>query len=128
MWYLQDQGKPLGPFTSDEIKSFLLQGRRGPQDLLWSEQAKDWKPAIEWPEFRAVPYPSHQGLDPDEGGEPQWVVLRWPEKDTHGPYTKAELRELSHKGALKPTDYVWKPGLTAWCRGVDRPDLSELFL
>ncbi len=127
MWYFQEEGRPLGRLTEGQVRSFLLRGTRGANDLLWSDSVKQWKMVRDWFEFRAFPFPADQGLDPEEGGEPQWVLLKWPQKVVEGPYTKSQLRELANQGILQATHYVWKPGLSAWCKLSDRADLNELF-
>lgn len=32
----------------------------------------------------------------------------------HGPVQREDLRSLAHAGILRPSDYVWSPGMTEW--------------
>jgi len=47
-WYYRKETRPAGPFTLEEMVSFLDNGRIGPSTLVWSESiVEDWTPADE---------------------------------------------------------------------------------
>ncbi|MFW6154574.1 MAG: DUF975 family protein [Planctomycetota bacterium] len=44
-WHCYLRGEQLGPFTEDEIRRMVAEGRLGPQDLVWTEGMAEWAAA-----------------------------------------------------------------------------------
>jgi hypothetical protein len=54
--------------------------------------------------------------------EDKWSVLI--DEQQYGPFVLGDLKELAAEGRLLESDWIWKPGLTAW---ILAGDLSALF-
>ena len=44
-WYLVRKEKQYGPYSKDDMASFIKIGRIGKSDLIWGPQLDDWAPA-----------------------------------------------------------------------------------
>lgn len=44
-WYYAQDGKQIGPVSSDDLKLLVQSGTLTPESLLWQEGMADWKPA-----------------------------------------------------------------------------------
>lgn len=127
-WYLRDGLKPRGPFPEDEVKRLLLAGELSPEDLIWKDGTGEWKPALLWPEFRALHVPAFQEVESVGENEKEWVVLQ--KRDgtgpkTTGPWSLKEIREGLRAGDFIENDHLWKKGMTGWARLASRPELGE---
>lgn len=47
VWYLLEEGSPVGPFTDEAIVSLVRSGRVRPHDFVWTVGQLDWRPAGE---------------------------------------------------------------------------------
>jgi hypothetical protein len=45
-YYMSRQGRQSGPFTEEQLKQFLAEGKVLPLDLVWTEGMADWLPLI----------------------------------------------------------------------------------
>ncbi len=129
-WYISQNLKPLGPFTLQEMRLKVHKGEVGPTDLVLNEEQGDWVAASQWGCFEAALYPSKQGhidgIAPSQ--EKEWIVLM-PHPETkslqqEGPFSVQEVLSSLKAGRVQPSQYVWKSGLSGWCRLQDRPEFS----
>ncbi len=42
-----------------------------------------------------------------------------------GPFSIQELRASLQAKTISPEQYIWKTGLSGWCRIIDRPEFSS---
>lgn len=128
-WYYNQNLKPQGPITRQEMREHILKGSIGPFDLISCGEAGEWRAAREWREFEISLFPAAQEYVPGQDlltHEKEWVLLvQAPDRDTvlqEGPYSLHELREGLSAQKISQNQYVWKPGLSGWCRIQDRPE------
>jgi hypothetical protein len=41
-WYVQRDGKEIGPISEDDLRSFATRGRLSPDDLVWQKSLNEW--------------------------------------------------------------------------------------
>lgn len=130
-WYKSQNLKPQGPYSLEEMRSFVMRGEVRPHDLIMNEEQGAWSTAESFSEFEQGLFPAEQGMDPVQGfsvEEKEWIVLMpHAEKaglQQEGPFSINEMKELMSKGALSPEQYAWKSGLSGWCRLQDRPEFN----
>lgn len=123
-WYLRAGLKPQGPFTEADVRQRLAAGEVSPEDLLWQDEKGEWKPALLWPEFRAMSVPAFQEVEMIGENEKEWIVLERGDgaPKTTGPWSLVEIREALKEGRMKGTDHLWKKGMTGWARIESRPE------
>ena len=131
-WYYNQNLKPCGPFTLQEMREKVHRGEVGPLDLVCNEDEGQWKPACECREFEKGLFPAAQGVNPEVSGglidEKIWILLS-PTAESggsmqEGPFSTSELMERLGKDQLSPYRYVWKNGLSGWCMIKDRLEFS----
>jgi hypothetical protein len=126
-WYINQNLKPIGPLALVEVRERIHRGQIGPSDLVMKESEGDWRPASEWSDFEQTLFPSAQACVQGAGAnseEKEWIVLTpGGEKGAliqEGPFSILEIRRSLQSGQLQPQQYVWKTGLSGWCRLQDR--------
>lgn len=130
-WYYNRNLKPQGPLTLEEMRLLIHRGEVGPQDLISNAEEGSWRPAWEWGVFERTLFPATQGYIPGVSfseEEKEWVLLV-PTVDgkgtvQEGPFSVRELREGLLNKNVSGQQYVWKAGLSGWCRIADRPEFS----
>ncbi|MGZ3840445.1 MAG: GYF domain-containing protein [Bdellovibrio sp.] len=132
-WYCHVNLKPQGPLSLQDIRQRIIRGEIGPQDLIFNDNEKTWKPAGEWKNFEPSLFPASQGHDPINGvamDEAEWVVLI-PTGDgkvlQEGPLSVREILEHLARKRISVHQYVWKNGLSGWCQIKDRAEFSNNF-
>ena len=74
-YFLVENGVAAGPFTLDQVKQRLAEGRTRREDLIWKEGLADWVRIDTLPEFAQggatppPPPPANGGPKPPEGGQ-----------------------------------------------------------
>ncbi len=128
-WYYNQNLKPQGPITLQEMRERILKGVVGPYDLISCGKNGEWKAAYEWREFERSLFPAAQEYVPGQASfvnEKEWVLLvPAPDREAvlqEGPYSLQELRDGLSAQKISQSQYVWKPGLSGWCRIQDRPE------
>lgn len=129
-WYYNKNLKPQGPVSLEEIRQLICCGEVGPFDLISCEADGSWKAAGEWG-FERTLFPATQQYVPGMDilvDQKEWVVLVSSEdgKDLvqEGPYSVREIREAVMSRRVSQQNYIWKTGLTGWCRIQDRPEFE----
>lgn len=130
-WYFSQNLKPQGPLTYEEMREKIHRGEIGPYDLI--SQDGDWKPACEWGIFERTLFPATQAFTPgavEMEDEKEWVLLV-PGVDGNGalqegPFSVRQLREGLLNKSVSGQQYIWKAGLSGWCRLKDRPEFMRI--
>ncbi|MEN0059575.1 MAG: DUF4339 domain-containing protein [Bdellovibrio sp.] len=131
VWYYNQNLKPQGPLSLVEIKGRIQKGEIGPFELLYNEQEQQWRPAREWGVFPESLFPAGQVVSTvvEELSQVEnlmeWVLLRKLEEGRvtqEGPYSLRQIREGLQKKEISLDQYIWKTGMTGWCRIQDRPE------
>ncbi len=135
VWYYHQNLKPQGPLSLQEMRTRIHRGEIGPMDLVCHEADGSWKPACEWSVFEASLFPAAQAFIYGQDvrtDEKEWVLLV-PSKEAQsalqeGPFSISELNDLLRAQKISAQHYIWKPGLSGWCRLKDRPEFAALNL
>lgn len=131
LWYYNHNLKPQGPFSLEEMRERIHRGDIGPQSLISNNRDNVWKPACEHEDFEVSLFPATQGyvhgLETGDD-EKEWVLLV-PSLDgksvlQEGPFSLSDLRAGLQAKSISQQQYIWKTGLSGWCRIQDRPELS----
>ena len=136
VWFYNQNLKPHGPFTLQEMRDKILLGHIGPEDLICDESAGDsWLPAREFSCFERSLFPALQNyiLGQETNLQAQdWVVLAPLAEGENprqlGPYSHADIVDLLRHGDILPSHHVWRSGLSGWSRLTDRPEFKEFIL
>lgn len=130
VWYYNQNLKPQGPITLAEMRHRIMKGDVGPSDLISHGDSGDWKPASEWREFEVSLFPAVQSFVPGaevSQSEKEWVLLV-PSEDggglQQGPYSIREIQDGLRTKKISRGFYIWKAGLSGWCRIEDRPEFA----
>ncbi|WII71124.1 DUF4339 domain-containing protein [Bdellovibrio sp. 22V] len=130
-WYYNENLKPQGPLTLEEMRARIHSGKIGLFDLISSDATGEWKAACEWPEFERSLFPAIQGFIPGAEileDEKEWVLLVPSENGKtslqEGPFSIRELKASLAAGTVSGNQYIWKTGLSGWCRLLDRPEFN----
>lgn len=132
-YFVTHKGSQLGPYSLEQISSFLKNQKLDWSDYLFDELAQDWIRILEHKEFTQLfnssfdhpvvtpkRIPSHDLID--ELKKRQWYVLK--EGMNYGPFSKAELIQMLQGKTLLEHDYVWKQGLDSWRVFAEVEDFS----
>jgi len=55
--YIARDGNRLGSFPLDEVRRQLASGQLTPNDLAWTQGARDWVPLVSFPPLQSNQYP-----------------------------------------------------------------------
>ncbi|KHD87329.1 MAG: hypothetical protein OM95_15030 [Bdellovibrio sp. ArHS] len=132
-WYYNKNLKPQGPVSLQEMRALIHRGEVGPYDLVCCARDSVWKATCEFAEFERSLFPAVQVFVPGEEvaqDEREWVLLSPSETGKsliqEGPFSVRELRDMLINKKIVGEQYIWKSGLSGWCRLQDRPEFSEL--
>lgn len=131
----------FGPYSFEEVKTFLDGGNILVTDRAWWKGQPDWSPVVELPGLDAVPPPVPDvpaGPDPvdvaspdpvessfDDIMDPVWFH-RHEDITTNGMYDD-ELKDKMAAGELAPKGWVWTPGMASWAPASNFSILAEQF-
>ncbi|WP_347356262.1 GYF domain-containing protein [Bdellovibrio sp.] len=128
-WYYNKNLKPQGPLSLEEMRLRIYKGEVGPQDLVCHEQSGEWRPAYEWSVFEMTLFPATQKFIPGADvatDEKEWVLLVSSEDGKtlvqEGPYSVRDIKTSVSEQRISLQNYVWKTGLSGWCKIQDRPE------
>lgn len=132
-WFYNKDLKPQGPLSLQEMRSLIHRGDVGPYDLVCNDGLGEWKAACEFAEFERSLFPAVQVFMPGQDvieDEKEWVLLSSSESGKslvqEGPYSVRELRALLTAKKVLGEQYIWKSGLSGWCKLQDRPEFAGL--
>jgi hypothetical protein len=117
MFFYQERGKTVGPFSAEDMKTRIRDGRVRVFDLLYKDGEPTWKMALEHASLRAEFKTSTLATLKDR----PWVCLQKKAKNsteftTTGPFTQEEISEALQTGKISYSDYAWKDSLAEWKR------------
>jgi hypothetical protein len=120
-WYVNVEGRPEGPFSSDELVDRLKKSEINLSSQVYRLGDKDWS-KIESHEFfvRALDFSPSQNSEFQRVEIPivnaEWVILKKTDQGFRqlGPMTEDEVRNLIHLGDVQFSDHFWKNGMTEW--------------
>lgn len=142
-YFVSHSGKPLGPFSTQDLKKKLKAGDLAYTDYLWHPDHQAWHMlagffSADFPPPRDPP----AGIKVDEAklkereyasetfsqdlgisNEPIWFLYR--DNTKFGPYRYLELVRLLQTNACAPDDFIWKPGFEDWTRLRHCPEFED---
>lgn len=128
LWFYNKNLKPQGPLTLDEMRQLIHRGEIRMWDLVCEGPQGSWKPAMEFATFERTLFPATQEfiVGASETTEKHWVLLV-PSSEgkgfsQEGPFSLQELQAGLRDQRIAPDQYVWKNGLSGWCKIMDRPE------
>lgn len=129
-YYLTQNGKPVGPWSLDQIMNHLKSNELSWTDYLYDEARHDWVLLMDHPSlmsyFREVahtPAPKapakaekveKKSKDVELNKEKEWFTLKGDNK--YGPFTYLEVMKSLQQGEIHEFDYVWNVRFTNWKR------------
>jgi len=141
-FYVSHETKQMGPYTIDEIVSFVGNGTLSPLDYLYDEKMADWIVFLEYPALtekiksmkpKAPPKASEESPAESEISnedlshlnkmknsklpeelKQEWFVLKGENK--FGPFTLPDVVKMLQQGVVFEYDFAWHKGMSAWER------------
>ena len=116
-FFYQERGKTVGPFSTDDIKGRIKDGRIRVFDLLYKDGEASWRMALEHSNFKG----EFKSTTLASLKEKPWVCLQRKapkslEFTTTGPFTHDEIRQALMSGKISYSDYAWKDSFAEWKR------------
>ncbi len=105
-WYYVENRDSKGPFSESEMKEFISSNVLNGSSLVWKTGMQDW---VKLSETDLYVEPVKKDTTEEEA---IWYYVE--NKDSKGPYTKAEMESLIQKGSIKGNTYVWRSGMEDW--------------
>jgi len=126
--YILKDGQQLGPFTEDQIKEGMYQGRYKGDDMAWKEGTADWQPIndllggtpAQSPSIPAPTMPFQQAAstkkftDTIKSKTPNGPIYIFKNGKPVGPFSENEITDAIYQGKFKVTDLAKREGLTDW--------------
>lgn len=132
-WYFNKNLKPQGPLSFEEMKALIQRGEILPQELLSCGTTGEWRPACEWGVFDLGMFPALQLFNSQAVGlaeDKEWVLLVSSDDGQgvlqEGPFSVQQLRSWVKQKKVSGQQYIWKSGMSGWCRLKDRPEFAGL--
>jgi len=129
-YYVAHDGKQLGPWSVEEIRSGLEKQSLTWADYLYDEGKADWIVIAQHPFFSdffkqmkvGAPAQKKQAVGESQA-EKQWFVLKGENK--YGPFAYLELVRMLQEKNLYEYDYVWTKAMNGWSRVADCADFKS---
>lgn len=125
--FVRINGKILGPFGQDQLRSLKSRGRLHPDHEV-SIDRRTWLPATSLVDLFGEPAGAKQSTSSATSTEStsapiqvEWFYAVGDEQ--HGPIGFKELRRLASQGKINHRDLVWHSGLDEWIPAGDQPGL-----
>lgn len=116
-WFISASEQSEGPFSTEEVKSFIDGGKVPLDSLIWGRGMEKWISLTQWAKG------NYAARTKKPSTQPMWHYAR--EGVSKGPMTRAELMlELSN---IREKDLilVWTKGMKAWADLFEFPDMVE---
>jgi hypothetical protein len=140
-YYISHETQQMGPYSTDEIVSFVGQGTLSPLDYIYDESSQDWvtflehaalaekvkalkpkaPPKVQTPELNSkVVKPSYADnkIAAVTGGnvyaQHEWYVLKGENK--FGPFAYNDVVKMLQQGVVFEFDFAWHGGMPGWER------------
>ncbi|MBD3399876.1 MAG: DUF4339 domain-containing protein [Candidatus Coatesbacteria bacterium] len=103
--YIYVNGEQIGPLPVEEIKSWVEDGRMGPDDQVWIQARNEWVMARNVAQFKRIF--AERGIDTsEEQAAPKGLMLSIA-GDQYGPYPATQIITFINEGRLNRQDFVW---------------------
>lgn len=103
--YIYVNGEQIGPLPVEEIKSWVEDGRMGPDDQVWIQARNEWVMARNVAQFKRIF--TERGIDTsEEQAAPKGLMLSIG-GDQYGPYPATQIITFINEGRLNRKDFVW---------------------
>lgn len=150
-FYVSHSSQQMGPYSIDEIVSFVGDGTLSPLDYIYDEQKADWLAFVDHPalaeKVQALkpkappkthekhveakgPKQSHKkeklgDLSPELAApvSHEWFVLKGENK--FGPFAYTDVVKMLQQGAVFEFDFVWHEGMDGWHRVAEIADFAK---
>lgn len=116
-YYYQEHGKTVGPFSVNDIRARIKDGRVRVFDLVFKDGEASWRMALEHSNLRSEFKSTTLASLKDK----PWVCLQKKSPDnfdfvTSGPFSQDEIRSGLLSGKISYSDYAWKDAFPDWKR------------
>ncbi len=129
-FYIDAKGRSEGPYSADQLRSMLVNGRLRALDLVFRDGDLEWKPLASFPELRAPERPKIEAqpeMSPEVLPAVAWVILR-PAGGSYsqeGPFSTATVIDGLASGQFVYSQFAWRPGLDQWTRLGNLPEFDR---
>lgn len=119
-FYLTQNGKPVGPWSLDDIMKNLKSEKIAWTDYLYDEDKQDWVLLMDHPKLspqfkQGQADPKTEAPAPIEPNrDKEWFVLKGENK--YGPFPVLELVKMLQEKELYEYDYIWNERFSSWKR------------
>ncbi len=128
-WFMHRDGETYGPYNWEQLMEYVGQGRISRQDLVRSEEMKDWVQASQVSGLFSAPEAvsrAETGFvsvgQPERSATPgKWHLQRGGE--TYGPYSQEQLQDFAGQGRIAPQDLVRSEETGEWVQASEVPGL-----
>ncbi|MDR0558171.1 MAG: DUF4339 domain-containing protein [Treponema sp.] len=121
-------GISSGPYTLEQIKSFVEKGQLTRETQIWKEGSSQWVAASSIPEVAAlIPQPQtpSAGVQQNDFSAGKFFILV--DGQPAGPLSIENLKQQIEKRQLARNSLVWKEGMQQWVAAEILPELASVF-
>ncbi|HRK08813.1 MAG TPA: DUF4339 domain-containing protein [Pseudobdellovibrionaceae bacterium] len=129
-FYIDNKGRSEGPYSAEQLRSMLINGRLRALDLVFRDGDLEWKPLASFAELRTPERPKIEAqpeMSPEITPSIAWVVLR-PAGGSYsqeGPFSTATVIDGLASGQFVYSQFAWRPGLDQWTRLGNLPEFDR---
>lgn len=129
-FYIEAKGRSEGPYSAEQLRSMLINGRLRALDLVFRDGDLEWKPLASFSELRTPERPKIEAqpeMSPEITPNIAWVVLR-PAGGSYsqeGPFSTATVIDGLASGQFVYSQFAWRPGLDQWTRLGNLPEFDR---
>lgn len=132
-YFIRIQGKILGPFSLDRLKSLALRGQFARAHEV-SSNRQSWSSASTLEEIFPATTPTPASLQSTTGSAPLALNQTGPAPKWYynaagveqGPVTIRDLKDLVSRGELGSNSFIWKDGMDDWAPLSEIPELKSI--
>jgi hypothetical protein len=124
--FVRINGKILGPFAIDQLRSLRDRGRLHAEHEI-SADRRQWRPAGQLAELFEQPKAASEGsgvfIDDSESAADATKWFYSQNGQQAGPVSFQRLKSLAEAGTIHRNDLIWHEGLTDWILAEDQPGI-----
>ncbi|MDR2194528.1 MAG: DUF4339 domain-containing protein [Treponema sp.] len=119
-------GISSGPYTLEELKPFIENGRLTKETLIWKEGAFQWVVASAVPEIAALIPQTAKAQEPaaDSPADKFFIIV---DGQPSGPLSIDNITQQIEKRQIIRSSLVWKEGMRQWAAAETIPELTGIF-